>query len=349
MSRLRIEMNKNFFGKIEGLLLGFDETFLFSPAVRFVGFGGDDRERQFAANAKVLASYDFLHGNALFAEEKSGDLLLIVGSDRYVWNASAQRASPAEFLLFYDHFPVRLAATPKSVFDVASLIDVDEYTGHDPEDLYPLFKPVMTFRSADIGICRSKLLGDTLARVAKDESQVDAELSDRYLDFDYRACRYELAKLASIAALGHRSQFLELYTILESMFFDIYCEEIYDSIGVEVDKEHLFFLLEKTIGWRPKEVEALQKLVVIALANDTSAGDEICDLLEMNSTRPEKIAASIYGFRNNYVHWRLKRIDPNLNELNKYSKACLVLLSAIPSKYFHVDGECECSGKIQVS
>ncbi|QJR18077.1 hypothetical protein [Pelagibacterium halotolerans] len=342
-------MNKSFFGKIEQLLLGLDERFSFSEAVRFVNFDGNEREQKFASHAKVIATFDTMLGCALCAQEEDETQVFLVNSDRYAWNTELHLASPAEFLLFYCEFPVKFNAAPEAVYDITSFIDSDEYNGHSPDDLYTLFKPVFRFKSNGNEYCRSRQLADILIRAAKSASVLDDGLCESFLNFDYRSCQYELARLSSVLALGHRSQFLELYTILESMYFDIYCEDIYENLGGNLDRGKLFELLDEKIGWRPREIDALQKLVRIALNNDKAAIDEVSDLLEINNTRPEKIAESIYRFRNDYVHWRLRRVDSNVQKLNKYSMACLAILRAIPEKYYKHDDNCNCVGQVQLA
>lgn len=102
--------------------------------------------------------------------------------------------------------------------------------------------------------------------------------------------------------------FLEFYRCIEMLYSVPYCNELCASLDLELGELDLAGKLENALGWYPREIDALEKILDVVKTNNHDLIDSISiaistsDIQVVNST--QSVAKAIYKLRNGIAHGR---------------------------------------------
>ncbi|MER8956825.1 hypothetical protein NKH98_29895 [Mesorhizobium sp. M0833] len=345
-------MNRSLFGSIDLLLRKYGKKYALPEGNRYVSLNKDEREQTFAASAKEVVAFEGLNTTCILVKEaEKKNVWLITGpSFSLTTNKELRRASPGELLYFYTRFKPRLIVDPLICYDVASLAPIDDYAGHDPSLLFSCFQSVFAYEEPDPAICRSRQLTLALLDPSRIDEDVDQSLVRAISSLDYISCVYERMNLRSVLYVGTKKGFLEIYNGIESIYFRIFCRELYRSSKVTVDENTFYGGIENVIGWRPREIDALKKILTLIHSSSAENFREVARLVKIdNLDSIDSLANELYKFRNNCVHWRTKTPESiSKTELIRMTIACLKVLSFMPGDLFDKQNVCDCSKSVDI-
>ncbi|NIH66401.1 hypothetical protein [Modestobacter marinus] len=203
--------------------------------------------------------------------------------------------------------PVAPASMVRNIVEVGKMGDVG-YIGHDIGSVHSLFPEVRLYECSNMPAESTwrvfLLLG--VDECSLGESWVDAGLREGLVnlasiqnaDLPYGAlCR-------SIFDWDPTAMYMALYRCIEATYAYEACRRLAVALQVDESWQSIAAVLQKEIGWYPREAQSL--VLVLQYADD---GDlrEICDQLNVGPADDVKVAAAraIYELRNRLVHFRV--------------------------------------------
>lgn len=138
--------------------------------------------------------------------------------------------------------------------------------------------------------------------------------------------------LFSLVSISWRHSFLDIYRCIERLFCISFLEEFHKNLKIELSLLKLSSDLENYLNWKPKENEALSKII------NNSPQDAINLLKEIKlfiDGKEENCSDIIYKLRNSIVHFRPATEEIKLDEANwdKLIYSCLLVIDHWYSKY----------------
>lgn len=138
----------------------------------------------------------------------------------------------------------------------------------------------------------------------------------------------------ALTSMEWKHSFLELYQCIEYLFPIPYIKDLSKNIGSSHLFTELYTRAENDLKWRPKEEEALNKLIK-AIEDKSSFDDMLALLIRINGTGPNNeennvgfVSKAIYQIRNSIAHFRnsknkISYEDPEWDEI--IEKLCLLI------------------------
>lgn len=134
--------------------------------------------------------------------------------------------------------------------------------------------------------------------------------------------------LFSLVSVSWKYSFLDIYRCIERLFPISALEDLHKKLKIEYSLLNFADDIESSIGWRPKENEALNKLI-----NNNSSLEiarqilrEVKDNIE--GTEKGKLGDFVYGIRNSIVHFRpatkQNKLDDNNWDMLIYSSLLII-------------------------
>ena len=120
--------------------------------------------------------------------------------------------------------------------------------------------------------------------------------------------------LVSLVSVSWKYSFLDIYRCIEMLFPLSYLEIFHKELKIEDSLLKFSADVEKYIGWKPKENEAINKLVDDSPEEALQLLREIKRLLD--GTEEGKCGDFFYKIRNSIVHFRPANESINLNDEN---------------------------------
>ncbi len=137
----------------------------------------------------------------------------------------------------------------------------------------------------------------------------------------------------SLLSTSWQYSFLDLYRCIERIFFIPKLKELHQNLNIQDTLIKFSADIEQYLGWRPKEDEAINKLI------DNSPQDIIRILeevkLHVNGTSDGKCGELIYKIRNSIVHFRAANQQLTLDDeyWNKLIRASLLIIEHWYNEY----------------
>lgn len=206
-----------------------------------------------------------------------------------------------------------------SGFAICEVIDgnfmgTEGYQGHDLEDIERLFPHILVYRvkSGEPYLFNGehRVLGALIARSYADGPiSISAEtLENLWFTFEYGSKFIPYRNLVQgLMAISWESLFLEAYRCLEQLYAEPHVSALKNHWPSTLPLRDLAAMLEQHLSWRPKEDEALVKIIAMC---DSELMQRLCTAfgvgaLEGNSAAQAKLVSrKIYALRNNVVHYR---------------------------------------------
>lgn len=252
-------------------------------------------------------------------------------------------ATPGLVTVFLADAAPRPKATLFEIKDAIELSDADQdksYDGHDHTSIADLFGPILVFEGEPIEtsetwrayyeICLAEIPGmdtwieDATAKAMSSLTRLSA------LGLPYQIlCR-------SLFDADPAGLFLALYRCLEALYAYTASTKIATAFGLSGKWQDVAVVLEKEIGWRPREEDSLAGLFTKSRV-DTLL--EIFNCLGEDRPDSEGVAAvaakRIYKLRNGLVHYRPIHHTIEYAGIN-WNNLCITLSLAITDIYFEI-------------
>ncbi|XZN99977.1 MAG: hypothetical protein ACM65L_15675 [Microcoleus sp.] len=117
--------------------------------------------------------------------------------------------------------------------------------------------------------------------------------------------------LLSLVSVSWKYSFLEIYRCIERLFSISFLESFHKSLSIPDSLRKFSYDLE-TIGWKPKENEAINKLIDDSPEEASELLREIKKIID--GTEEGKCGDLIYKIRNSIVHFRLETPSITLHD-----------------------------------
>lgn len=205
-----------------------------------------------------------------------------------------------------------------SASDIRDAIEEDfigspEYQGHQLDDIARLFPRASVYRVVqDEPYLHSdhRVLGSLLARSYADGpiQIMSPTIEKLWVTFEAGSRFIPYQNLVQgLMAISWEHLFLETYRCLEQLYAEPRVSALRDQWHSTLSLRELAAMLERHLSWRPKEDEALCKIIASC---DGACLVSLCvafgmhEPLEDLALRAERTSRKIYDLRNNVVHYR---------------------------------------------
>jgi hypothetical protein len=344
MSRKMISAQQAIFGTLDDFCAAAGEPVTNAGTPRWIR--GTQADSEFLAGAyladlfrvtprRMIARLDF-RGRTFFCT-------LGFQGDTPPAGLNPEEATPGLISVLLAEASPRPKATPFQVKNAVELADKTQdgaYNGHDHTEIADLFGPILVFEGEPIEasetwrayyeICLGEIPGiDTW--IEESTAKAMAALTDlSALGLPYQIlCR-------SLFDTDPAGLFLALYRCLEALYAYTASTKVATAFGFSGSWQEVAVVLEREIGWRPREEESLAGLFS---RSGVETLKEIFDCLGEACPNAGVIAAAAakrtYKLRNSLVHYRpihhtIEHEDINWNEL------CITLSLVIREVYFDI-------------
>lgn len=190
---------------------------------------------------------------------------------------------------------------------------VKGYEGHELADVMRLFPLLSAFKVAqeeEFHKNDHRVLGALLARGYADgpisislstieKIWITFEQGSRHLPFN--------VLVQGLLSISWENLYLETYRCLEQLYSAPRLSDLKGSWHSALSLRDLAVLLERHLSWRPKEDDALRKMIVECGATYVAGlclSFEMVDAGESHEDRGDLVSRKVYALRNNIVHYR---------------------------------------------
>lgn len=142
--------------------------------------------------------------------------------------------------------------------------------------------------------------------------------------------------LFSLVAVNWKHSFLDIYRCMERLFPIFFLEELHTKLQININLLEFSSNIEKYIGWRPKENEAINQLIDKSPAGAISIFKEIKKWVD--GSEDGKCGDLVYKIRNSIVHFRPANEYIELDE-KYWDKLILACLYIIEHWYVEYDNQ----------
>ncbi|MGK7920937.1 MAG: hypothetical protein AB4080_13115 [Trichodesmium sp.] len=139
--------------------------------------------------------------------------------------------------------------------------------------------------------------------------------------------------LLSLVSVSWKYSFLDIYRCIERLFPISELEELHQKLNIQYSLLNFADNIESYIGWKPKENEALNKLI-------NNSPDRAIQILrqvkaDIEGTKEGKLGDFIYKIRNSIVHFRpaIQQIELDDKNWNQLIHSCLLVIEYWYAKY----------------
>lgn len=206
------------------------------------------------------------------------------------------------------------------------------YAGHDYLELITYFEPITVFKILE----DAPLTVDALTRLSgyllsKNINSLSLPFSPATI-LKYEKTFLEGSNnipfenvLVSLVSVQWKFAFLDLYRCLERLYSVIPLDDLHQSLGLGIVLLDFSARIEEKLGWRPKEEDALGKLLI-------DVPPDILDYFEIVKAKyghsETKIHTWIYILRNSIVHFRpaTQSISLSDDDWDIIIQGCLLLV-----------------------
>lgn len=241
-----------------------------------------------------------------------------------VLGLSSVDATPGLFALAVLHLDIAATATPWAIREAVEAFHagVGGYSGHGLAQIMPLF-PELRFFSADVNF------PFTTDIIRATGSYASRTYADGPLAFEDETCETlatsfeaghatipHMLVLQGVLSFSWASLYLEIYRCIEQLFAVPRISALVKEWPSNLALYDVAELVERHLSWRPREDESLAKI----LRNCDSGSVDIaldafgCSPSEVEDQRVGQVARSIYGLRNQLVHFRPHKDVPTRND-----------------------------------
>jgi hypothetical protein len=226
----------------------------------------------------------------------------------------------------------------------AQFVGSDNYEGHQLEEIASLFPSLNVYRVAQVESYMQsdfRVLGALVARSYVDGPiLISSTTLEKLWTIFERGSKYIPHRnlVQGLMAISWENLFLEAYRCLEQLYAEPRVSALKAQWKSTRPLQELAILLEQHLSWRPKEDDALAKIISCA---DLAYVEELCNafgisesltLTEGKVTRAEKVSRRVYELRNNIVHYRPRNQAITKSEL-EWDKIVSALLDVINVLY----------------
>lgn len=196
----------------------------------------------------------------------------------------------------------------------AQYVGSEGYEGHHLAEIARLFPPPTVYRVAQEEPYMHdnfRVLGALVARSYVDGPiQISGTTLEKLWTMFERGSKFIPHRnlVQGLMAISWENLFLEAYRCLEQLYAEPRVSALKAQWQSRRSLRELAILLETHLSWRPKEDDALAKIIscsesayVASLCNAFGIGDLSA---EETMTRAEKVSRQVYQLRNNIVHYR---------------------------------------------
>ena len=233
-----------------------------------------------------------------------------------------------------------------SASDIRDAIEGDfvgssDYQGHELADIARLFPRVSVYRVAQHEPylqSDQRVLGALLARSYADGpiQILGPTIEKLWSTFESGSKFIPYQNLVQgLMAISWEHLFLETYRCLEQLYAEPRVSALRGQWHSKLSLRELAAMLERHLSWRPKEDEALSKIIASC---DVACVASLCNAFGMNeplenlTARAEAASRKVYDLRNNVVHYRpihevIKKTDA------EWDSVVLALLDVVNQVY----------------
>ena len=146
--------------------------------------------------------------------------------------------------------------------------------------------------------------------------------------------------LFSLVSVSWKHSFLDVYRCIERLFSISFWQEFYQNLGIKDSLLNFSANIENYTEWRPKEKEAINKLIDKSPEDAINILKEIKNDLDGNSEG--NLGEFIYKIRNSIVHFRPATEPISINDKNwdKLIRACLLVIEYWYGQYENEFNNC---------
>jgi hypothetical protein len=236
-------------------------------------------------------------------------------------------------------------------------VGAENYEGHDLETIESLFPRILAYRIANpepyLYEGEYRVLGALLARSYTDGP---INISTRALEniwqlFESGSKYIPYRNLVQgIMSISWESLFLETYRCLEQLYAEPRVSALKDKWPSTLPLRDLAAMLEQHLSWRPKEDDALAKIIS---ACEPELLKTLCVALgveaqvENQIARAEQVSKKIYSIRNNVVHYR--PVHEVINKTDLEWDAIVSALLGVVESLYEARGELFFSGNTDIT
>lgn len=222
----------------------------------------------------------------------------------------------------------------------------DIYRGHDQNDILPFLQPFtlveiksdsILFIDETLRILTNITTGVQNMLVLNFEKDTLNLVNQLTLVTTYKI-PYRLI-LNSLISANFSHSFLEIYRLIERMYPLNYIKEFYQRSSSQLNFQQFAKELESSIGWRPKEDEALKKI----FDNSSVSSKALIKSVAQKKGYRSNYSNYIYKIRNSIVHFRMKHEEVKLTD-EEWNDIIYGLLKIIDENYTKYSRELSTSG-----
>lgn len=213
----------------------------------------------------------------------------------------------------------------------------DEYKGHSYEDIIKYIEPINIYELPNDSIFYNRDTHSTLVYIlTKQPQHIYLRLSKLTLD-SYLKISLEGAKnlpfenvFSSLVSVNWKHSFLELYRCIERLYPIGFVAELHDELKIQISFQDFLDKLDENIGWKPKEEQALAKLLEKNTEQINLDLDNIKSCISTFSTAP--YSTLLYKLRNSIVHYRANHEEIEIED-EMWDKLINVSINIIHNLY----------------
>ncbi|NET78022.1 MULTISPECIES: hypothetical protein [Okeania] len=349
MSRNMIEANEYIFNKLADFFeVSNIDIVIDEQKKRYIET--DDEEKEWLKKLKIInQKYQILPNFATASFQYGGnDYFVAIGSQEYLENNQEViqfielNAGIVTALLFELKISVARKASPYDIADKIFYPSQKERIGYDFSTVRDLFEPIFVYKIPENSPFLN--LDDiTLIRIsgfyAKNSQLVSLNFSSNTLN-EFEKLFIEGSKnipyenlLLSLVSVYWKYSFLDIYRCIERLFPISELEDLHTKLNIQDSLLNFADNIESYIGWKPKENEALNKLI----KDSPNSARQILRQVKANINNVEEgnLGNFVYKIRNSIVHFRpaIKQIKFNDNNWDMLIHSSLLVIEHWYDKY----------------
>ena len=323
MSRNMIKANEYIFGKLTNFIQESNTDFAISSRKHCVKT--DENEKVWLQELKILDQQQILPNFKTVSFQFNDDnFLVVIGLKRHIENDECIQivelnAGIVTALLFELDIPVSSQASAFEIIDEIFYESEDGLIKHNFELVASFFNPMIVYKvEVDSPfIVESKIDITRLSGyyIVKDNQSISLDFSRQTLR-NFEKLFTEGSKnipyeniLFSLVSVYWKYSFLDIYRCIERLFCVAALDQLHQSLSIPSSLLQFSIDIENHIGWRPKEIVALNKLV------SSCPEEALVNLHEIKSKVDGSVGKEygdiFYDIRNSIVHFR-----PAIKQLN---------------------------------
>ncbi|MHC5673092.1 hypothetical protein [Nostoc sp.] len=213
-------------------------------------------------------------------------------------------------LLFELKVPIRQNAEPYEILDEILFQNKDsKYSGHDYTDVIKYFEKISVYEILE----SSPIQKDKLEKLSG--FYITKNSNNLFLNFSHETIAiFETIfvegsdsipydnLLLSITSISWKHSFLDIYRCIEKIFPLAKLDELCRKLSISTPLIHLAGEMEKSLGWKPKEEDALKNIIDNSPLEAKQLFREVKQFLD--GSEDGKLEKFVYQVRNCIVHYR---------------------------------------------